>query len=165
VLAPVSSSTSSSCVFAERGLCKQRSHILTLPCTFVVSFSFKFRLQRNDDRYQPGQYYQVHNDYIPYQLDRPCGVRVLTFYFYLSDVDEGGGTNFPHPGDAAGGGLTVEPKLGRAVLWPSVLNADPTAKDSRSDHQALPVVRGTKDGANAWIHAGDFKTANTRSCT
>lgn len=30
-------------------------------------------------------------DYIPYQVDRPTGVRILTFYMYLNDVEEGGG--------------------------------------------------------------------------
>ena len=86
-------------------------------------------------------FFQTHNDYIPYQLNRPCGVRVLTFYIYLNDVEEGGGTNFPHI-DA-----TVSPKRGRAVLWPSVFNEDPHIKDTRSDHQAMPVIQGVKYGA------------------
>jgi prolyl 4-hydroxylase len=109
-------------------------------------------------RYEKGQYYQTHNDYIPYQRDRPCGVRVLTFYLYLSDVGEGGGTSFPHLN------ITVTPKKGRAVLWPSVLDSDPNRKDSRTDHRALPVVAGVKYGANAWIHQRDFKTPNRNSC-
>jgi prolyl 4-hydroxylase len=46
-------------------------------------------------RYEPDQYYQAHSDYIPYQKDRQCGVRILTFYMYLNDVEEGGGTRFP----------------------------------------------------------------------
>lgn len=31
-------------------------------------------------RYEPNQYYQEHSDYIPYQRDRQCGVRILTWY-------------------------------------------------------------------------------------
>jgi prolyl 4-hydroxylase len=74
-------------------------------------------------RYEPDQYYQEHSDYIPYQKDRQCGVRILTWYMYvdtslqmftksgsdmltillrpppchryLNDVEEGGGTRFP----------------------------------------------------------------------
>jgi prolyl 4-hydroxylase len=84
---------------------------------------------------------QTHNDYIPYQLNRPCGVRILTFYIYLNNVEEGGGTNFPRVG------ATVAPKKGRAVLWPSVFNEDPHTKDIRSDHQAMPVIQGVKYGA------------------
>jgi len=110
-------------------------------------------------RYEKTQHYQTHSDYIPYQQQRPCGVRILTYYMYLSDVEEGGGTNFPRV-DA-----TVTPKKGRAVLWPSVFNDDPNTKDTRADHQALPVVQGVKYGANAWIHQRDFKGANKIGCS
>jgi prolyl 4-hydroxylase len=48
-------------------------------------------------------------------------------------------------------GLSVKPKLGRAVLWPSVHDHDLNLKDFRSDHQALPVIKGIKFGANAWV--------------
>ena len=109
-------------------------------------------------RYGHTQFYQTHSDYIPYQLERPCGVRILTFYFYLNDVEEGGGTNFPKLG------ATVTPKRGRAVLWPSVFDDKPNIKDSRADHQALPVIKGVKYGANAWIHMRDFKTPNSKGC-
>jgi prolyl 4-hydroxylase len=109
-------------------------------------------------QYEKSQFYQTHNDYIGYQKERPCGVRVLTFYFYLADVEEGGGTNFPKLN------MTVQPKRGRAVLWPSVNDADPNTKDARSDHQALPVIKGVKYGANAWIHMRDFKTPNSKGC-
>lgn len=109
-------------------------------------------------RYGNDQFYQVHNDYIPYNLERPCGVRVLTFYMYLNDVEEGGETNFPRVN------LTVTPKRGRAVLWPSVYDHDPNKKDPRSDHQAKKVIQGVKYGANAWIHQRDFKTWNAKGC-
>ena len=42
-------------------------------------------------KYEEGQFYQTHTDYIDFQVDRPSGVRVLTFYIYLNDVEEGGG--------------------------------------------------------------------------
>jgi len=89
-----------------------------------------------------------------HQLHRPCGVRVLTFYLYLSEVEEGGETSFPEAGPS---GVTVKPKVGRAVLWPSVLNESPNTMDRRTDHTALPVVKGVKYGANAWFHQRDFK--------
>jgi prolyl 4-hydroxylase len=109
-------------------------------------------------RYENYQFYQTHNDYIPYQVDRPTGVRILTFYIYLSDVEEGGGTNFPYVNK------TVTPKRGRAALWPSVLDKDPNSKDIRTDHQALPVITGVKYGANAWIHQRDYKGASKKGC-
>jgi prolyl 4-hydroxylase len=109
-------------------------------------------------RYEKSQFYQTHSDYIPYQIDRPCGVRILTFYMYLNDVEEGGGTEFPYLN------LTVTPKRGRAALWPSVLDSDPNKKDYRTNHQALPVVKGVKYGANAWIHQRDYKNPSKKGC-
>jgi prolyl 4-hydroxylase len=78
-------------------------------------------------------------------------VRILhvTGFLYLSDVEEGGGTNFPSLD------LTVEPKRGRALLWQSVLDEDPHDFDPRTYHQALPVIHGIKYGANAWFHQRD----------
>jgi hypothetical protein len=46
--------------------------------------------------------------------------------------------------------ITVTPKLGRALLWPSVLNDRPHHQDERTYHEALPVDVGVKYGANAW---------------
>ena len=109
-------------------------------------------------QYQPGQFYLRHHDYIPQQLDMPCGVRIMTLFLYLNDVEEGGGTSFPLLN------VTVHPKKGNALLWPSVLNEDPDEKDPRTDHEAQTVVRGVKYGANAWIHSRDFKTPLAMNC-
>lgn len=67
-------------------------------------------------------------------------------FLYLSDVEEGGGTRFNSQK------ITVQPKQGRAVIWPSVLDEDPNKKDSRTGHEALPVIKGVKYAANAWVH-------------
>jgi prolyl 4-hydroxylase len=71
---------------------------------------------------------------------------------------DGGGTHFPELN------LTVTPKKGRAVLWPSVLNNDPNNKDDRTDHQAMPVLSGVKYGVNLWIHQRDYKTPYKIGC-
>ena len=78
----------------------------------------------------------------------------MTVFLYLSDVEEGGGTNFPALD------LTVEPAKGRALIWPSVLNHKPNDLDLRVLHQALPVVRGVKYGANMWYHQRDTQPAS-----
>lgn len=109
-------------------------------------------------KYEEGQYYKIHNDQILHHVNRPMGPRVLTAYFYLSDVEEGGGTAFPDLD------LAVTPKRGRAILWPSVLNDEPFKIDERTDHEALPVLKGQKYGCNAWLHQGDFKTAMDNDC-
>ena len=81
-------------------------------------------------------------------------------YLYLNDEDlKGGGTNFNRLD------VTVMPRVGRAVLWPSVLDDDPFEKDGRTTHQALPVEEGVKYGANAWFHLYDFKTPYEEGCS
>ncbi|KAL9187261.1 hypothetical protein ACHAXT_001364 [Thalassiosira profunda] len=112
-------------------------------------------------KYGVGQEYQRHHDLIEHQKDRPPGVRILTVYIYLNGEEEGlegGGTNFPRLG------VTVTPKRGRVALWSSVLNDSPHEKDSRTDHAALPVTKGVKYGANAWIHQRDYMTPNRKGC-
>ncbi|KAL7529512.1 hypothetical protein ACHAXR_003009 [Thalassiosira sp. AJA248-18] len=109
-------------------------------------------------QYEPGQYYKQHHDYIPHHKDMPCGVRILTLFIYLNDVTEGGGTHFPLLD------ITVQPKKGNAVLWPSVLDASPESKDGRTEHEALPVLKGIKYGSNAWIHSRNFKKAFQINC-
>jgi hypothetical protein len=59
---------------------------------------------------------------------------------------------------------TIAPRRGRALVWPSVQDPHPNAKDPRTDHQALPVIRGIKYGANAWVHLRDFKTPHAVNC-
>jgi len=110
-------------------------------------------------RYYQGQKYVVHHDMSPRQNRLSCGPRILTFFLYLSDVEEGGETNFPQVG------IKVQPRKGRAVLWPSTLDNDLQAQDGRTHHEALPVIRGTKYAANTWIHLYDFETSNLWGCT
>jgi len=114
-------------------------------------------------RYEEGQFYAAHHDYIPHHIDRQSGPRILTFFLYLSDVEEGGATRFPYL-HRMKGGLSIFPRKGRALLWPSILNQDPNNKDSRTQHEAMPVIKGLKYGANAWIHMRDFKTPNSNGC-
>jgi prolyl 4-hydroxylase len=103
-------------------------------------------------RYEYGQFYLPHHDYIADDYDRIQGVRMLTVYLYLNNVTQGGGTNFPELD------LTVQPIQGRALIWPSVYNDRPHIKDPRTRHQALPVdgINEIKYGANIWIHQREY---------
>jgi prolyl 4-hydroxylase len=109
-------------------------------------------------RYEVGQYYRSHHDYIPHHVERNQGVRILTAFLYLNDVDEGGGTRFT---DLE---LTCQPKKGRALLWASVLDEEPNRDDNRTHHEALAVEKGIKYAANAWFHQRDFKIPYAASC-
>jgi len=50
--------------------------------------------------YAPGQQYKVHHDYIQVYEEDPRFKgghnRMITVFFYLNDVEEGGGTVFPY---------------------------------------------------------------------
>jgi len=108
-------------------------------------------------KYGPGQFYATHHDMSETQaVDGP---RILTFFLYFSDVEEGGETNFPHLG------IDIKPKMGRAVLWPSVMDYDNQKQDRRTYHQAKPVIKGIKFAANSWIHLYNFVKPNLWGCT
>jgi len=109
-------------------------------------------------KYEVGQFYKPHHDFIPSNLQFPHGPRILTFYFYLSDVEEGGGTEFTDLN------ITVTPKKGKAILWANCLNEDPFREEPNTNHEALVVEEGVKYGANAWIHQRDFKAPALNDC-
>lgn len=102
-------------------------------------------------KYEKDQFYESHHDYINHHVRRPCGPRVLTFFLYLSDVEEGGGTQFTDLN------ITIQPKVGRALLWPSVLSDDVLGFEPNTHHEALPVIKGTKYAANSWLHLRNFR--------
>lgn len=104
------------------------------------------------------QFYKRHHDYIQSDVHRQQGVRIYTLFIYLNDVEEGGLTVF----DA---GISVTPKAGRAVLWPSVKEAEPHQMDTRTHHEAKSVTKGIKYAANFWVHQYDFRGPYARGCS
>mmetsp|Transcript_21995 Transcript_21995/g.54352 ORF Transcript_21995/g.54352 Transcript_21995/m.54352 type:complete len:125 (-) Transcript_21995:298-672(-) len=108
--------------------------------------------------YQETQFYGSHHDYIEHHTQRAQGVRILTVFLYLNDVEEGGGTRFTDLD------MIVAPKTGRVLIWPSTLDARPNDKDRRTHHEAMPVIKGIKYGANAWIHQRNFKEPHAKAC-
>lgn len=109
--------------------------------------------------YKPGQYYKVHHDARQDEIKDLPGPRILTAFIYLNEDMEGGHTTFPELG------VSVKPKLGSMVLWPSVTDRDPTRLDPRTAHQADPVIRGEKYGMNVWYHLRNFRIPNKHGCT
>ena len=83
----------------------------------------------------------------------------MTFFLYLSDVEEGGETAFPLLD------IAVKPKKGKALLWPSVKDHDLLENEQKSLHEAKPVIKGTKYAANSWIHLYDYGIPNHHGCT
>jgi len=110
-------------------------------------------------RYEQGQKYTVHHDYGIEDIKLPCGPRILTFFLYLSDVEEGGHTAFPSLN------ISVQPRRGSALLWPSTLDSNPELQDIRTMHEAKPVIKGSKYAANSWIHLYEYAKPNVWGCT
>ena len=108
-------------------------------------------------QYHEGQFYKVHHDQNS-PRSSAWGPRLYTFFMYLSDDLTGGETRFPLLN------ITVPPKKGRALLWPSVLSGAPYERDDRTDHEALPVKSGTKYAANYWLHMHPFRTLSDAGC-
>eukprot|EP00957_Ditylum_brightwellii_P208139 15356017-Ditylum_brightwellii.AAC.1 len=84
--------------------------------------------------YNPDQFYRRHHDSSVRDVTPP-GPRIMTFFLYLSDVEEGGETAFTELG------LAVKPKKGRALVWPSVTDDDPEFWDRRMYHEAKDVIK------------------------
>ena len=108
-------------------------------------------------KYAPHQFYRVHHDQNSGHFT-PQGVRIYTFFMYLSTPEEGGGTRFDDLD------VVVPAVKGTAVLWPSVTDADPSADEPNTNHEGLPPVRGVKYAANAWIHNHDYRTPASTNC-
>jgi prolyl 4-hydroxylase len=109
--------------------------------------------------YENSQYYRTHHDTGMDEMNLACGPRILTFFLYLSDVEEGGETAFPRLN------IAVKPKRGSALLWANVMSNNPALVDMRTSHEARPVIKGVKLAANSWIHQYDFVTPNLWGCT
>jgi len=145
-------------------------------------------------RYEPGQHYTWHPDEYswrrqgwPASRTDPVhvlsGPRVLTMFFYLSDVDEGGETGFmgarsaleskgeassktrqsklpsPSPLSPAAAPretLKMTPRKGKAILWANV-QEDWRSFEPAAMHRAFPVRSGIKWASTLWIHAAGFR--------
>ena len=105
------------------------------------------------------QFYRRHTDHIEYQNQQAQGPRLLTFFIYFNEVERGGGTFFPNLN-----GLTIYPKKGRVLIWPSIIDDGVWSDDFRTVHEAMEVESGQKFAANAWIHMRDFQTPFVKGC-
>ena len=109
-------------------------------------------------KYEEGGHYEEHHDLIPTHVGERCGGRMLTFYVFLNDVEEGGELRFTDLD------IEIKAKRGRAVIWPSVLDKDLNIRQDLTFHEAMPVKRGKKYGANLWFHPLNTREAMEDEC-
>lgn len=112
--------------------------------------------------YGPGQHYAWHADEYNWSPTKNpvavlSGPRLLTMFFYLSDVEEGGHTAFAGP-DASGKTqrLAVIPRKGKAIIWANMKD-DWQLSETAAVHSAAQVRRGRKLAGTFWIHASGFR--------
>mmetsp|Transcript_2454 Transcript_2454/g.4559 ORF Transcript_2454/g.4559 Transcript_2454/m.4559 type:complete len:420 (+) Transcript_2454:31-1290(+) len=119
-------------------------------------------------RYEKGEQYVAHHDYfdvsayannrdIQRMTNKGLFNRLATVFFYLSDVEAGGQTNFPRAGGLpqprnfgdCSEGVSIMPRQGRIMIFYSQF---PSGKmDPDSLHGGCAVEKGTKWSANKWI--------------
>jgi len=83
-------------------------------------------------------FYVYHNDF---RVDKEK-YRILTFLFYLNDVEEGGETEFFY------GNVKIKPKVGKCVLFPASWTFP---------HRALIPLSSDKFIVTGWLHLFDIK--------
>ena len=93
-------------------------------------------------RYEPGQQYRPHHDYLDGGKNK--NNRVWTGLVYLTgvaDEEQGGATRFPEIG------LVIWPKEGSIVVW---TNCTQQGCDSRTLHGGEPPLQSVKYILNIW---------------
>ena len=107
-------------------------------------------------RYEPGQYFKPHYDYLDRKIDmyrenvERNGQRKYTFFVYLTDVPDnvGGTTYFPKLKKHFTGGK------GDAIFWS---NTDENGKeDTRMLHSGTELKKGKKYGLNIWVRDKEY---------
>lgn len=123
--------------------------------TQVLRYGYSEKYSGHVDYFDPSLYQNDANTLNLIQNGKRN--RLATVFWYLSDVEEGGETNFPRFGgapqpwdlDKCGEGLMVKPEKGKVIVFYSL---KPNGEgDELSLHAACPVKDGIKWAANKWV--------------
>ncbi|KAH8363240.1 hypothetical protein KR084_007482 [Drosophila pseudotakahashii] len=120
----------------------------------MTNMNMKYAEDHQFANYGIGGHYSQHMDWF-YQASFDAGLvssselgnRIATVLFYLSDVEQGGGTAFPQLR------TLLKPQKYAAAFWHN-LHASGVG-DVRTQHGACPIIAGSKWVQNRWIREND----------
>ena len=87
-------------------------------------------------RTRPGEFYAWHHDFC---IDSGFGARILTYIWYLNDVNEDGYTEFID-------GTRIQPETGKLMLFPATWTYS---------HRGFPPKSETKYICTGWVYSGE----------
>lgn len=116
----------------------------------VVGLPASFLERLQVVKYEAGEFYKQHHDYLPNDTPdvKTNGQRTTTLFVYLNDLPEsetGGGTHFVHLN------TTIRPEKGAAAMW---FNVDKDGnEDTRTLHAGETINNPStvKYGLNVWF--------------
>ncbi|XP_042142857.1 prolyl 4-hydroxylase subunit alpha-1 [Ixodes scapularis] len=139
---------------------KHLQSLLGLGTLYGMSEAEQYQLAN----YGIGGHYVPHHDYLEGSIPscndvsspkRILGDRMATLMIYMSDVEEGGATVFPHLG------VRVSPKKGVALFWWNIKSS--WEGDPLTLHAGCPVLYGSKWIANKWF--GSYSNVFRMPCS
>ncbi|XP_061396414.1 prolyl 4-hydroxylase subunit alpha-2-like [Musca vetustissima] len=119
----------------------------------MTNLNMRYAEDHQFANYGIGGHYSEHFDYFDTNVNltifsyETLGNRIATVLFYLSDVEQGGGTAYPFMKQL------VMPKKGAAAFWYNLHASG--VPDTRSLHGACPIIVGSKWVQNRWIREHD----------
>ncbi|XP_037812178.1 prolyl 4-hydroxylase subunit alpha-2-like [Lucilia sericata] len=120
----------------------------------MTNLNMKYSEDHQFANYGIGGHYGPHRDYFSLLHMRPekvtkyhLGNRIATVLFYLTDVEQGGGTAFPYMKQH------LLPKKGSAAFWYNLHASG--VRNERTMHGACPIIVGSKWVLNRWIREHD----------
>lgn len=109
-------------------------------------------------RYQNGGRKRMAHDYLKKERQQPQGVRIATFYIFLSSALQDDTSQWFSPSL----GSSRRPTTGEAMFWINVKDGDLNAEETRMHYEIKPSTSSTQYALNVYLHQRNYK--DTRDC-